>query len=345
MFRSRNRRWLRPVVALFAIAAVAAACGDDDDDTEAETTTTVAGDATTTAPSETTTGPPEVSELKIGLIPIADVAPVFIGIEQGFFEEEGLTISTEFAQGGAAAIPALVSGDIDLAFGAYPSFYSAVQEGLPLLIASEANRAATMFGGLYSMPDSGIESPADLAGKTIAVNTLDNIIQLAVEYQLGTADLTLEDVTLVEIPFPNMVATLETGDVDAIAVVEPFGTVARNTLEATLVTDLFTGDLEGFPVAGFYVTESFAADNPNTVAAFARAFAKAVEYANTTDDAVPQILPTYIETATVEGSRELNFPEFVAGIDTEFLQATPDFMLETGLLDDPIDTAEHVVGG
>jgi ABC-type nitrate/sulfonate/bicarbonate transport system substrate-binding protein len=341
----RHRRWLRLLAAVFALALLAAGCGDDDGDAADDTTTTAAGPDDTG--DDDTTGDdaaPELSEIRIGLIPIADVAPVFLGIEEGYFEDEGLTVRTEFAQGGAAAIPALVSGDIDFAFGAYPSFFSAVEQGLTLLIASEANRAAPMFAGLYSMPDSGIESIDDLAGTTIAVNTFDNIVQIAVEAQLATAGLTLDDVTLVEIPFPNMVATLETGDVDVIAVVEPFGTIARNTLDATLVTDMFAGDLEGFPVAGFYVTEAFAAANPNTVAAFNRAFARAVEHANTVDDAVPQILPTYIETATVEGSRELNYPLFVAGIDTTVLQAVPDFMANSGLLDAPLDTAEHVVG-
>lgn len=365
MTNQRKRRVLRTAALLLTFTVAAAACGSDDDggstDTTAAPVETEAADATeapadtaapdaTEAPAETEApaadeapAAPEKAEIKLGLIPIADVAPIFIGQEQGFFAEEGLTVSTEFAEGGAAAIPAVVSGDIDFAFGAYPSFFSAVQEGLPLLISTEANRAAPLFGGLYSMPDSGIATPADMAGKTIAVNTLNNLVQLAVEYQLSTADLTLDDVTLVEIPFPDMVATLERGDVDVISVVEPFGTIAKNSLDAVLVTDMFAGDIEGFPVAGFYVTESFAADNPNTVAAFNRAFAKAVDYANNTDDAVPQILPTYIETTTVEAARALNYPLFVAGIDTEVIQITPDFMLEAGLLDDPITAADHVV--
>ena len=317
----------RLVALLFAFMLVAAACGSDDE-----------GSAESDAP----TGAPEKADIKLGIIPIADLAPVFIGIEQGFFADEGLTVATEFAQGGAAAIPAVISGDIDFAFGAYPSFFSAVQEGLPLLIATEANRAAPLFGGLYSMPDSGIESPADMAGSTVAVNTLNNLVQLAVEAQLVDAGLSLDDITLVEIPFPDMVATLERGDVDVISVVEPFGTIARNSLNATLVTDMFAGRIADFPVAGFYVTESFAEANPNTVAAFNRAFAKAVDYANTTPDAVPEILPTYT-SATLESAKTLNYPLFVAGIDAGVIQEVPDFMAEAGLLDASIPVSEHVI--
>ena len=288
----RRGRALRYAALIATLTLTAAACGSDDDEGSSDTTAGTGAPAASEAPAATDApadtaaaaatdapaesdapaatdaatgtdagepaGEPEKADIKLGIIPIADVAPVFIGIEQGFFEEEGLTVSTEFAQGGAASIPSVVSGDIDFAFGAYPSFFSAVQEGLPLLISTEANRAAPLFGGLYALPDSGIATPADLEGKTIAVNTLNNLVQLAVEAQLVDAGLTLDDVTLVEIPFPDMVAALERGDVDVIAVVEPFGTIAKNSLDAMLVTDMFAGRIEGFPVAGFYVTESFA---------------------------------------------------------------------------------------
>jgi NitT/TauT family transport system substrate-binding protein len=286
---------------------------------------------------------PEKAEITLGILPIADVAPIFIAIDRGFFADEGLTVSTEFAQGGAATIPALASGDLDIGFGAYPSFFNAVSQGLPLIIISEANRPAPLFAGLYSLPDSGIAAVADMAGKTIAVNTLNNVVQLAVQAQLEDAGMSLEDVTLVEIPFPDMVATLERGDVDVIAVVEPFGSIARNTLDATLVIDMFANRMEEFPVAGFFVTDSFLADNPNTVAAFIRAFNNAVEVANSDADAVPTILPTYIETATEESARALNYPLFVSGIDLEVLQRVPDFMVDAGILTEPIDVAEYVV--
>ena len=287
---------------------------------------------------------PEQPEVTVGLIPIADVAPVFVGINEGIFEAHGLTVSTEFAAGGAAAIPAVVSGDIDFAFGAYPSYFTAVEQGLPLLVSSEAVRAAPLFGGLYSLPDSGIASPADMSGATVAVNTLNNLVQIAVEYQLQQAGLALDDVTLVEIPFPDMVAALELGDVDVIAVVGPFGGIARNTLDATLVTDMFAGEIEGFPVAGFYVTEDFASQNPNTIAAFNAAFAEATELTNSDPDLLHATLLTYTSTPSVEAAAALNYPEFVSGLDTGVLDTVSQFMVDQGLLEEAISAADHSVG-
>ena len=367
--RDGHRRTFRLLVVASSIVLVAAGCGSDDDDTattdapvttaaSAVTAAPVDTEATvdTAAPAETSASetaapadtepaaPPEKAEISLGLLPIADVAPVFIAIEQGFFADEGLTVSTEFTQGGAATIPALASGDLDIGFGAYPSFFNAVSQDLPLKIISEANRPAPLFAGLYSMPDSGIATVTDMTGKTIAVNTLNNVVQLAVQAQLVDAGMSLDDVTLVEIPFPDMVATLERGDVDVIAVVEPFGTIARTTLNATLVIDMFANRMEEFPVAGFFVTDSFLADKPNTVAGFVRAFDRAVEVANSDPDAVPTILPTYITTATEESARALNYPLFVSGIDVAILQTVPDFMVEAGILTEPIDAGEYVAG-
>ncbi len=372
----KNRSFWRLLAALLALALVAASCGSDDDDSDGAAETEESTDAGTDestddadteesdesddamedesddameeesddAMEEEAAGELETTELTLGLIPIADVAPTFIAIERGFFEEEGLTVTTEFAAGGAAAIPAVVAGDIDLAFGAYPSALKAIEGGIPLVLTQEAVRSGELFAGLYSLPDSGIETPADMEGKTIAVNTLNNIVQIAVEAHLVDAGLTLDDVTLVEIGFPDMVAALELGDVDVISVVEPFGTIARNTLDATLVVDMFSNRLADFPVAGWVTTTEWAEANPNTIAAFNRAFAKATEVAVNEEGALAAIVPTYT-SSTPEAAAALNYPNMVAGIDADYLQIVSDFMVDQGLLEAPITVADHTFTG
>jgi NitT/TauT family transport system substrate-binding protein len=101
--------------------------------------------------------------------------------------------------------------------------------------------------------------------------------------------------------------------------------------------------MKDFPVAGFFVTDSFATKNPNTVAAFVRAFDRAVKVANTETDAVPTILPTYITTTTVEAARKLHYPLFVSGLDVAVVQTVPDFMIKEKILTKPINVAEYVV--
>jgi NitT/TauT family transport system substrate-binding protein len=139
-----------------------------------------------------------------------------------------------------------------------------------------------------------------------------------------------------------MVAALETGNVDVISVVEPFGTIARTTLDANLVVDMFSARLDDFPVAGFFVTSDWAADNPNTLAAFNAAFAEATAIAVGEEGALAAIVPTYT-SATPELAAAINYPNMVSGIDAEYLQIIPDFMLEQGLIDEPVSISDYII--
>ena len=105
---------------------------------------------------------------------------------------------------------------------------------------------------------------------------------------------------------------------------------------------MFDEQLEGFPVAGWQITEEFAAANPNTIAAFNRAFAKATDIAVNEEGALAAIVPTYT-SATPELAAMLNYPNMISGLDVETLQRVPDLMLEQGLLDGPISAADHVL--
>lgn len=67
-------------------------------------------------------GKPETTELTIGFTPVADQAGLIRAINQGYFEAEGLKVTPQAAQGGAAAVPAMVAGDLHGVFGTYPSF-------------------------------------------------------------------------------------------------------------------------------------------------------------------------------------------------------------------------------
>ena len=288
-------------------------------------------------------GAPERTDLRVGILPITDVAPVQIAISQGLFAAEGLEVKTEVTQGGAAAIPALVAGDLDIAYGAWPSFLLANQEGIELRAVADGVAAAPGFTEFLALPASGLENnPAGMAGKTIAVNTLNNIGELAVRATLAGAGVDPEDAQLVEIPFPDMGAALERGDVDVIWASEPIPTLVKTNLDAVVVADSFVGAMEGFPVAGYQATADFAAANPNTVAAFQRAMAAAVAMAASDPSVVTKLLPTFT-SLTPELASEIALPAFRGGLDPATLGRVQDTLIEFGILDQPLKIESLVV--
>src|SRR5438309_863991 len=70
------------------------------------------------------------TRLRVRAIPIVDSAPLFVGIEKGFFKEVGLEIDTTPAPGGAALLPALAAGQFQVAFSNTTSTLLAIGEGL-----------------------------------------------------------------------------------------------------------------------------------------------------------------------------------------------------------------------
>ena len=288
---------------------------------------------------------PELSAITVGTLPIVDAAPIHLAIEEGFFTEEGLTVTVELVQGGAAAIPALVGGDLDIAYGAWPSFLRANAEGLDLRAVADGTRAVPGFTELLAMPGSGLEGdPAAMAGKRIAVNTLGNIGELAVRAALVRAGVEADGATLVEIPFPDMAVTLERGDVDVIWASEPVATLARDDPGAVLVVDSYVDEMEAFPVAGYQATAEFVAENPRTVAAFRRAMQRAVDRI-ASDEAVARALAPSFTGLDAELAARVVLPEFRATLEVADLRRVQDRLLEIGMLQAPLDLEPLVHAG
>lgn len=325
-----------------ALALVLAACGGGGS-SEAPASEAPESEAASAAPSSAG-GAPEITDLTVGVLPIVDVAPVYLAINEGLFQAQGLSVTPEIMQGGAAAIPALEAGDLDIAFGAWPSFLLANQSGIDLRAASDGVAAAPGFTEYLAMPDSGLEgNPEGLSGKTIALNTLGNLGELSTRIMLENAGLAWEDITAIEMPFPDMGAALDQGNVDVIWAVEPGVTGNKSNLGAVTVIDSYTGDMEGFPVAGYFVTGEFAEANPNTVAAFVRALELAVDMIADDEQVVVDTVLTYTELPP-ELVEQLSFPEFRAELDASVLQRVYDTMIEYGMAEEGLDVGGLILG-
>ena len=236
--------------------------------------------------------------LKVGVIPIADVAPLYLGIKQGFFKEEKLTIQPQLAQGGAAIVPSVQSGDFQIGFSNTTSLILAASKGLPVKIIAqgvqEGGTESEAWTHIYVKGDSDIREPKDLEGKTVSLNTLKNITEVTARAALEKHGVDDSKVKFVEVPFPEANTALEQGDVDAIYVVEPFGTIAEQNGARSILDPIYEVQ-PNMTVATYFTTEQYIAKNQDVVERFVRAMNKSLEYAADNPDAVRQILPTYTE--------------------------------------------------
>jgi NitT/TauT family transport system substrate-binding protein len=315
----------RILSVILAIAlATAAGCGGDD---ESEQSGGQEQGGTTT--------------VKVATIPTAAAAPLFVGIDQGFFEQEGLQVKTQFAEGGAAIIPAVQAGDVQFGFGNTVSLFIARERGLQLPLVAAGQVAPTDEDkdetAVMVAAKSKIRSIEDLAGTTIGVNTLQNISQLSISSGMDRAGVDSKGVKYTEVPFPEALPTIESGDVEAAFFGEPFTTLGERAGARTIFRP-FSAGVPGGQIGAYFASESYVDENRDVVERFARAIERSNRYVIDNPDAIRTEVPKFTQVPA-DIAKEMRLPVFVPTIDRGALQQLADLSQKYGLTKERVDTA------
>ncbi|MGK5114811.1 ABC transporter substrate-binding protein [Geodermatophilus sp. CPCC 205506] len=309
-----------------AAILVLAACGSDDD---------TGGGGGGGGGGES--GP---AALTLGYFPLVHTATAVNAEETGLFDDAGLDVTLEQTSGGAQAIPSLIAGEYDITYGNYTSALLAAQQGLPVRIVA-GNDVGADDHAIMVAPDAPYQSAADLAGARIAVNNLQNIGTVAINAVLEDAGVDISTIQYVELPLPDMAASLAAGDVDAIWQVEPFQASALAS-GARVLFPLFSGPVEGMPVAGWLTTEQYAQENPGVIEAFREAMAASMEELTDKSERLVELVPTYTQVPA-ETVEQVVLPQWDVEADPEQLQEMSDRMLDYGIISEEFDVETMLV--
>ena len=317
---------MRARAAILALVLALAGCGGDD------------------APSGGEGGGPErITVQETAGVPSAFVA---FGMDQGIFRRHRLEIDLQAAQGGATAIPAIVSGDVQVAGSNVVSLLLAAERELPIQAIAGGTSAQPEgeedFGALLVRGDGEISEPADLEGRTVAVNTLDNVAEVVVKASLENQGVDVASLKLSEVPFPEMGTALEGGDVDAAFSIEPF--VTQSVRDGAEVLNYSYVETEGGMQVGAYaVTTQFAQENEDTVRRFQAAVTETAEYVSSNEDEFRTFLSQRAEIAPALAER-IVLPRWTGEVNAESIQNTAELMQRYGLTEQ-VAPAERLLQG
>jgi NitT/TauT family transport system substrate-binding protein len=329
---------MRALAVMTVMAVSVTACGGNE-------TPEKAADASSGAEGG---GELEKTELTVATLPLIAMAPFFYAVEEGLFEAEGLTVTPQIGAGGAELVPRLLAGELDLAFSAYTPAITAVGTGIDLQVVANGYNYPEVgedIWGWFVMPDSDIQTLADLEGRKVASNTFQSPGELLLATALDMEGIPRDSVEVVEIPFPQMAPALERGEVDAVWLGEPFLTGAMDRLKVRAILDpdasepLFYDDpaFLDFPVGGWMSTGDWVAENPNTAAAFRRAMEAASAEIDGDHELGAKIAGTYTETPP-EVLARVEWPTYPT-LSQDALQTQADLMHKVGFTPKKVDVS------
>jgi NitT/TauT family transport system substrate-binding protein len=291
--------------------------------------------------STTSGGDGGLPKVSVGAIPVAEVSPLYLGIQKGFFRKRGLNVVAQQFQGGAAVVSGVIAGQVQLGFSNIVSLLTARDRGVPLIAVVGAGTStgdplkdinAVMVG-----PDSRLESAKDLVGKRVAINSWNSIgdttIKTAVR-KLGGDDWKIQ---FVRIPHPQMPAQLAAGTVDAIWEAEPFRTQVLQS-GGRILFDNLTETYPKVQIAQFFTTMQTQRDNPQLVASFVEGIKESQAYAEAHLDEMRAVIRSYVKITQATAAM-IELPVWSPQLDVQSALALGQAAHVYGTLTDAPDVA------
>lgn len=259
-----------------------------------------------------------------------------IAEEKGFFKEEGLEVENKLMNGPDENAPLVASGEAKICFGSIYNNISVAANNVKVrVVAPLANAAGTQ--AVVAGKNTVINSPKDLEGKKIGMTNGAGVL-IAIRNMCVATGADINKIQFVNLPVSDQLASLDKGDIDAMAAWEPWigKAVAQGGKE------LFNGTKSYLPGAegdvhwiDFYMTiqiqDDYAKAHPETVKKLLRALHKATDYINEHPEDAARIISTRINVDEETCLRIIKKNHYSMKFDQQFVDGTNNmakFMLD-----------------
>lgn len=219
--------------------------------------------------------PAAMKTVKFGFVPVIINSAVYVAIEKGYFEQEGIKVEMLPIDGGSDAVVQVAAGNFDIAGGGIAAgMLNAVARGIEFEIVAplhtERPKLASPLVVSKKRFDKGeITKISDLKGKKVATNNRGTATEWWLKSALEKGGVDIKDVQITGLPFPQIAPALESGTLDGAILTEPFATAAE---DQGLIKRLSEDFLADFVPTYVYYNKAWAKSNPDLAARFVKAY-------------------------------------------------------------------------
>lgn len=229
--------------------------------------------------------------LRIGTALADGFSQGYYAQDKGFFKAAGLDVTLMGLPNGAAISSAVVGRAVDIGISNVAQIASAIARNVPLVLIG-GGALSNAGARLVVAKDSPLKTARDLVGKTIAVEALGDLTQIAPSVWLEQSGVDYHKVNFIEIHFPEMGAALSRGTVDAAMMGEPFLSAIVGKTGRVMATP-YAAIAPAFMISAWFTTRDFAASNRDAVKRYASVMSDTARWANANHDQSGAILAKY----------------------------------------------------
>lgn len=234
-----------------------------------------------------------------------------LGIEKGFFKEEGFEIECVPYTSGPPEMASMQYGNVDFGYIGPGAHYLSAKGMAKIICFEEFNNSEAIIVN----KDSGINTFADLKGKKIAT-MLGTTGKVIVDLAIKNGNLTRDDVNIVNMDMNGCVTAIVNGSVDAICVWEnyKFDAIKKLGEKAFVLATTKTFKDDYIPISSWIVSNDYLKAEPEKVQRFVNALIKTIDYWSKNTDEVCEIAANFLE---IPLESVINDKDLVSVLDAE----------------------------
>jgi NitT/TauT family transport system substrate-binding protein len=272
-------------------------------------------------------------------------APQYVALEKGFFEEEGLSVTVDVANGSDKSMVALLAGEADISLLGTETGIYAYNEGkaqYPVSFAQLTRRAGNFLVSRSSEPNF---KWTDVKGKKIIGTRPGSMPEMLLEYILLKNGLVPNvDVEIIQsLGYQSTSGAFAAGVGDYTAEFEP----NAGTLEANgygYVVASLGADSGTVPYTVYMANKNYIKDNPEVIQKFTNAVYKGLLWtkSHTSTEIAEVILPQFKETTPADLAKMIERYKSVDSWNSDPVFTSESFDLVQDILDQGGQLAKRI---
>ncbi len=264
---------------------------------------------------------------------------LWVAQDQGIFKKHGLNVKLSEVAGASQVAVGTSGGSAQVGFETGPDFLSAVDAGVKLVVASglSVDTAENPRVALVAGKSSHISSPADVAGKRIAVPGVNTSAHLSTIRKLEQAGVDVSGIKWVTMPFQQEADALKANRVDAVVSVHPFTGLLQSQGNKAIIAQ-YAAPGEKQLVVFLSASAPWAAAHADEVKSVRTALDEATDFIAANPDQTRTIIEKY-SGLPADVINKIPFPNLSTEVSSDQLDFFLDIMKKQNLIKSDVDVA------